>query len=258
MTKNSPTISICTIVKNEESNIDEFFGNVLNFADEIIVVDTGSIDGTINKIEKFLSNGKINFFQLNLSKDFHYGKAKNFAIKKAKKDFVLVLDADEHLSDGFKKDIRVFLQKNDPDVVNILRIDELVPHLRERHERIVKNRLNIFYGEDDESMLHEQLIHQRKVMDFNESIWHQQKNNHWLNRPQRILFQMGLEIERTPKTKSFFGHFLRGIWAFGFKFKKVYFRQQVYKDGWTGLKFAFLRAFYAFLVQIFVGLKPGR
>lgn len=255
-----PTLSIATIVKNESSQIGDFLKSLIDFADEIVVVDTGSIDGTVGIVEQFMKeeHAKVSLSHYDHKGVFHYGIAKNYAIKKASKDFVLILDADERLSDSFKKDIRAFLQKNNPDVVSILRIDELVPHLRERHERIIKNGKGVFYGEDEQSRLHEQLIHRYVAVDFNEPVWHQQKDNHWLNRPQRILFQMELEIERTPKTKSFFGHLLRGVWAFGFKFKKVYFKQHVYKDGWAGLKFSFLRAFYAFLVQIFVGLKPRK
>lgn len=256
MIKNFPTISICTIVKNEESNIDEFFGNVLSFTDEIIVIDTGSVDDTINKIEKFLSNGKIKFFQLNLSKDFHYGKAKNFSIKKSTQDFIVILDADERLSDKFKDNLHSFLVAENPMVANVDRIDEFLPHFIEKQVRIIKNGCDIFYGTDETSKLHEQLKYSYVAKEFLHPIIHRQGINHWLVRPQRMFFQLGLEIDRTPKTKSFLGHFLRGLWYGQFKFKKVYFHQRVYKDGWLGFKYAFLRGFYAFLLQIFVGLKP--
>jgi hypothetical protein len=66
---------------------------------------------------------------------------------------------------------------------------------------------------------------------------------------------LGWEIQRTPKTKSFFGHFLRGVWLFQYKFKKVYFRQNLRKEGFQGLRYALLRAWFDFLIQIFVGVK---
>lgn len=256
MTKNFPTISICTIIKNEEHNIDEFFGNVLEFADEIIVADTGSFDNTINKVEKFLSNSKIKFFQINLSKDFHYGKAKNFVIKKATQDFIVILDADERLSDKFKDKLRSFLTAENPIVVSVERTDEFLPYFIEKQIRIIKNKCNIFYGIDEASKLHEQLEYNYVTKEFLPPIIHRQGINHWLHRPQRMFFQLGLEIDRTSKTKSFFGHFLRGLWYGQWKFKKVYFKQKVYKDGWLGFKYAFLRGLYSFLLQLFVGLKP--
>ena len=76
-------------------------------------------------------------------------------------------------------------------------------------------------------------------------------------RPQRIFFQLELQIDRVPKTKSFFGHFVRGVWYFSFRFKKIYFTRKLYKDGALGFKYAFMRSLDAFLVELFAGLKPS-
>ncbi len=40
------TISVCMIVRDEEAVIERCLKNVSQFADELIVVDTGSVDGT--------------------------------------------------------------------------------------------------------------------------------------------------------------------------------------------------------------------
>lgn len=256
-----PTISIAATVKNEAAQMTDFILGLIDFADEIIIVDSGSGDNTRQIVANAINGNdgnKIKLYDLPFDEEFHYGKAKNFAIEKATKDFTIVLDADERLSAEFKENIHGFLERENPTVASVTRIDYPVHHLIESHERIIKNGRMIFYGVEQEDRLHEHLRHNFAVKNFLPPIMHKQGANHWLARPQRMLFQMGIEIDCIPKTKSFFGHFLRGIWAFGFKFKKVYFRQRVYKDGWTGLKFAFLRAFYVFLVQIFVGLKPKK
>ena len=253
----TPTISICAIVKNEEKNIKDFIDNIKDFADEVIIVDTGSTDGTYEKIERLSrDNNKIKLFHYFPEGNFHFGKARNFAISKSMKEYVLMLDADERLSSQLKKYFRVFLKEKNPKVISVLRKDDLVSHLVEYHERALKRDANILYGTDEESRLHEHLVHNYNAEKFDSPIWHRQRDNHWLHRPQKMLFQMELEIDRTPKTKSFLGHLLRGIWAFQFKFRKVYFKQRVYKNGFPGFKYAFLRAFYAFLAQVFVGLKP--
>ena len=44
-------ISACVIVKNEEKNIGQWLNNMRQIADEIIVVDTGSTDNTLNILE---------------------------------------------------------------------------------------------------------------------------------------------------------------------------------------------------------------
>lgn len=251
------TISVCTILKNEAYQIRRFLEDVSSFADEIIVVDTGSTDGTMDIVRDMAKkNSKISPYSYVADGEFHFGKARNFSLRKAKMDYVLLLDADYIMSDDFKSGIRGFLMREQPIAAFIKRVDDLLPHFVEYIELILKNHQNIFYGTDAEYSVHEKLIHSSGVKKFDAIVWHSQRNNHWLHRPQRIFPQLSLEIDRTPKTKTFFGHFLRGIWYGQFKFKKVYFQQKTYRDGLLGFKFAFLRGLYAFLMQLFVGLKP--
>jgi len=42
-----PTISLCMIVKNEELNIARCLDSVVELVDELIIVDTGSVDRTV-------------------------------------------------------------------------------------------------------------------------------------------------------------------------------------------------------------------
>ncbi|MFD2703191.1 glycosyltransferase [Paenibacillus shunpengii] len=85
------TISLCMIVKNEEGNIRRCLESVIKKVDEIIVVDTGSTDDTLNIVSEFTSN--IHTFEW--SGDF--SSARNYSIQKATSDYILVLDADEFL-----------------------------------------------------------------------------------------------------------------------------------------------------------------
>jgi len=256
------TISICIIIKNEEKALSGFLKNIVDFADEIIITDTGSSDNSPNIVKKFINEGykNIKFYKYETSDGFHYGKAKNFSIKKATKDFIIILDADERLSSDFEEKIRQFFKEKNPNIATVVRIDEALPHFIDSlQERIIKNGLGILYGTNEDNRLHEQLIHNFKTMQFKAPILHCQRENHWLQQPHRKLVSIiGIDVEKTPKTKSFFGHFLRGIWVFQFKFKKIYFRQKTYKDGFLGFKYAFVKAFSDFLVQIFVGLKPKK
>ncbi|MBU1203298.1 glycosyltransferase family 2 protein [Patescibacteria group bacterium] len=252
------SISVCNIVKNEEKQIGGFLSSLVNFADEIIIVDTGSTDNTLKIINSFMaSHGNIKLYEYKLPGVFHYGKAKNYSISKATKDYIIILDTDERLSEDFKSKIRDYLLEHDNKVFRIKRVDESVTHLIDNPERILKNNCGILYCEQEKNRVHENLNYTGEEVEiFEEIVWHQQRWQHYIYRPQRIFPQLELQIERTPKTKSFFRHLIRGIWYFNYRFKKLYFKRKLYKDGKAGFKYAFIRAFDAFLIQFFVGLKP--
>ncbi len=260
MAENNPnngiTISVCTSVNTEEKRIGEFITSLHDFADEIIISDTGSLDGTIPIVKDFINKGykKLHLYNYQSPGTFHIGKAKNFAMSKATKQYVLVLDADERLSLDFKSDIRKFLSKNKPEVVKIVRQDDLLFSLKEEIERITKNGLGVFNGTDSTSLVHEHFIHDFPSILFSPPVWHCQREKHWLLRPHSRFYYLSVEIDRTPKTKSFMGHVARGVWKFFYKFKKLYFGKDLRKEK-QGLRYCLLRAWYLFLIEFFVGLK---
>lgn len=83
------TLSICLIVKNEEKNIRNCLDSVKDFADEIIVVDTGSTDNTIDICKGYTDK----VYKIWWQDDF--SKARNYSFKKAKSDYIMWLDADD-------------------------------------------------------------------------------------------------------------------------------------------------------------------
>lgn len=86
-----PFLSLCTIVKNERENLPRCLASAKPYVDEIIVVDTGSQDGTP---EIALNYGaKVSYFEW--CDDF--AAARNYSISQASGDWILVLDADEEL-----------------------------------------------------------------------------------------------------------------------------------------------------------------
>lgn len=87
------SLSVCLIVKNEEATISRCLNCAAKFADQIIVVDTGSTDGTVEEVKKFTN--EIYFFDW--CDDF--SAARNFAFEKADKDYVMWLDADDIVTD---------------------------------------------------------------------------------------------------------------------------------------------------------------
>lgn len=84
------TISLCVITKNEQNNIDRCIDSVKKYVSEIIVVDTGSSDETVDIAE----NMGAKVFHYQWSNDF--ATARNFALDQASGDWIVFLDADEY------------------------------------------------------------------------------------------------------------------------------------------------------------------
>ncbi len=107
-------ISLCMIVKNEEKFIKKCLDLAKDYVDEIIIVDTGSTDNTMNIVKNF--NCKTFFFEW--CNDF--SKARNFSISKATNDWILVLDADEFIDIIDFEKIKSFTSKENNNKVGQL------------------------------------------------------------------------------------------------------------------------------------------
>ncbi len=84
------SISACAIMKNEISHVEAWLDNVRCFAQEIIVVDTGSTDGT----NEFLAK-QPNVKLINYEWQHDFAQAKNMALQEATGDWLVFTDADE-------------------------------------------------------------------------------------------------------------------------------------------------------------------
>jgi len=83
-------ISVCLITLNEEQNLPRALASLTGIADEIIVVDSGSTDGT----EEIARQHRANFISRAWT---HYADQKNFAAANAANDWIFSMDADEEI-----------------------------------------------------------------------------------------------------------------------------------------------------------------
>lgn len=83
------TISVCMIVKDEEAVLKRCLSCVKQFADEIIIVDTGSMDSTKEIAKRYTE--KIYDYVWN----DNFSEARNFSFSKANMDYIFWLDADD-------------------------------------------------------------------------------------------------------------------------------------------------------------------
>ncbi len=92
-------LSVLLITFNEEQNIRGFLKNMA-FADEIIVVDSQSTDRTVEIIKKEFRDVKL------IQREFkNFSDQRNFALQKAKYNWIFFPDADERVSDDLKEEI---------------------------------------------------------------------------------------------------------------------------------------------------------
>lgn len=83
------TVSVCMIVKDEAHGLDETLSALATHFDDVVVVDTGSTDASVEVARRF-TNGVHHF---KWRSDF--SAARNHALGLARHDWVLVIDADE-------------------------------------------------------------------------------------------------------------------------------------------------------------------
>ena len=160
MTKNKNTISLCMIVKNEEKFLSNCLKSIENFVNEIIIVDTGSTDKTIEIAKSF--NSKLYYYEW----DDNFSNARNFSIEKATMDWILVLDADETLSTIDQKIISKEINSKINNVAYMLNtinesstgvdIQSFVP-------RLFPNHKNIYF----KNPIHEQITESLEKINFN-------------------------------------------------------------------------------------------
>lgn len=151
-------LSVCMIVKNEESVLERILSQAKQFADEIIIVDTGSVDSTKQIAERF--TGKVYDFEWN--DDF--AMARNFSFDKATLPYLMWLDADDVITtENIEKILELKNSNIDADVFMMkyqVAFDQFEnPTFEYYRERIVKNIPNLRW----KGFIHEAIEMQGKI-----------------------------------------------------------------------------------------------
>lgn len=105
------TISLCMIVKNEEAVLKRCLDTVADLVDEMIIVDTGSTDHTM-QIAASYPHAKL--YEFAWIDDF--SAARNFAFSKASKEYIYSADADEVLDETNRERFLLLKQALLPEV----------------------------------------------------------------------------------------------------------------------------------------------
>lgn len=131
-------LSVCMIVKNEHDVLARILTQVQKFADEIVIVDTGSTDDTVD-IAKTFTHKVYNFDWCD-----HFGKARNYSFSKATYEYIMWLDADDFIEDIDVQKILALKASDSKYDIYMLKYaiafdDNQNPTFEYFRERIVKN-----------------------------------------------------------------------------------------------------------------------
>lgn len=236
-------LSVIIPTYNESMNIREAMESV-RWADEIIIIDSYSTDGTTDIAEKLGAT---------VYERSYSGPAdqKNWAIPRARNEWVLLLDADERLTPALTDEIKEILAADTipfdcyrltrqnfflgrqvnysgwqgDTVVRLIRRDQCRYDDKQVHEEIVTTGLRV-------GTLRNKLLHYT----FKDS-------NHYLDKIRRYAEWSALDhLERTPRVTAF--HlFLKPL----FRFFKHYIIQRGFLDGQVGLIISIILAWSVFL-----------
>lgn len=110
------TIALAMIVKNESALLRRCLESAIKYVDEIVIVDTGSVDDTKDIAIEYGAR----LYDFIWENDF--SEARNFSLSLVTSPWCLVLDADEYISNECGESIRYFIS-SPPSIGKIKRID---------------------------------------------------------------------------------------------------------------------------------------
>lgn len=230
-------ISAVLITLNEENVLEKTL-RALAWADEIVVVDSGSTDATVAIAEQF---GAKVFFR----KFDGYGPQKHFAVAQASHDWVLALDADEVVTQQLQAEIISTLQKPNYQgyyvPISLIFLNRLLRFGGE-YKMLHLRLFNKQFGNFNQKTIHEGVELTGKVGRLQHQLLHYsyadlhdyfQKFNHYTSRAAAQLHEQG-------KKASLW----KVVGRFPLTFLKIYVLKLGFLDGYAGFVWALFSAMY--------------
>lgn len=169
------SISVCMIVKNEENVLERCLTSLAPIADEIIIVDTGSVDKTKEIAYKF-TDKVYDYIWMN-----DFSAARNYSFEKATMEYIYIADADEVLDEANLIKFQYLKECLLPEIdivqmyyENQLQYNTTYNYDKEYRPKLVK-RLRTFLWQDP---IHESLVLEPCIFDSDISIVHLPEKSH--------------------------------------------------------------------------------
>jgi glycosyltransferase involved in cell wall biosynthesis len=234
-------LSVVIITLNEADRLERLIAGI-DLAHEVVVVDSGSTDGTIELAQRLGARVIIHEFE-------GYVAQKNFAMHQGKCDWLLSLDGDEALSDELKEEISKALARPDPEVAGFSMprmsryLGRWIRHggwYPDRKVRLVRRGKATWKGEDP----HDELVCNGRIEKLQYPILHYVYRNiadqvRTMNNFSNIL------AGHSSPTGGWY--VILGFFHSVFKFIECYLWKMGFLDGLPGFVIAVNSAFYVFV-----------
>lgn len=247
---NSLNLTATIISLNEEENIAKCLESLKGLTDEIILVDSGSKDKTVEIAKKYRAKVYERHFD-------NYANQKNFAQQKASGNWILSVDADEEISPDLSGEIKSVLKNPGHAAYMIPRkniiLGKFIKHTRwdpdlDRHIWLWKKGTGVWEGE-----VHEEVVVKGTVGDLRNPKIHTQyeRVSDFFTMMNRYSEFEARGLQRKHASFSFFRLVLDPVYNFGVRF----FYRLGFLDGWRGFVLSYLMAIYHLILWIKVWQK---
>jgi glycosyltransferase involved in cell wall biosynthesis len=236
-------LSVIIITFNEENNIKECLESAM-WADELLIVDSGSTDKTIEIAKGFTD-------KILISYDKSYSSKRNFAIDKAQGEWIMWLDADERITEKLKNEIKELINSPSPEYRAYLIkrksffINKFINHCGWYPDfglRLFKKSEGIKFND---SRVHEKPLYSGKTAKLRNEILHftDLTFEHYVQKLNSYTAKSALDMHEKGKTASLIDIVFRPV----FTFLKMYFLKLGILDGYMGLVLCTLSGFHVFI-----------
>lgn len=233
-------LSIIIIAKNEERVIRKTLESISGWAGEIIVLDSGSTDDTVEICRRYTDKVYITDWP-------GYGKQKNRALDKATKKWVLSLDADESVTEQLKIEIDKVLSIDLPYAgykipVRLLYFGEYIRSLLKKHPLILFQREFARFTDTD---VHEHIVLSKgKVAKLRGYIQHDSYEDYYHQNIKltKYAHMWALSAYSEGRRSGIGKAFVHGMWMF----IRGVLLERAFMDGWRGILLAIVHGQYTF------------
>ena len=232
-------ISALLITYNEVKHIEAVIKNI-SFADEIIVVDSYSNDGTFEKISTFKNVTTI-------QREFkNFADQRNFAIQQANYEWLLFIDADERIPEKLKKELLNTINTPQEAVGFMVKRLYFFKQKRIRFSGFQTDTTYRLFKKNHVKYIADKIVHEMPIIDGKSTIL---KNNmlhycfdsaaHYKSKMEQYANLKALELYNKGKKPNLYHFYIRPA----IKFVTNYIFRLGFLDGKEGFSICYLSAY---------------